>query len=165
MRGQLKPTALKLLHGEKNKDRINLNEPKPASVAPQPPKHLDGVDRAVWRDLAPALERNGLLTEVDGTSFSTLCLLQALEVRLKREFRACKGKVLDVRTSFSEGQTAEGRTNELMVVEARINPIVKELRMLAAAKRPYLSAFGMDPASRTKITVPGGGEEDEFFGS
>lgn len=164
MRGQRKPTALKLLHGEKNKDRINPDEPKPAVIPPRPSRHLDGVDRAVWREIAPALERNGLLTEVDGTTFSTLCILQGLEVRLKRELRACKGKVLDVKTSFSEGETTEGRTNELMVVEARINPIVKELRMLAAAKRPYLSAFGMDPASRTKITVPGEGEEDEFFG-
>ena len=82
---------------------------------------------------------------------------------MKREFRACKGKVLDVKTSFSEDQNAEGRTNELMVVEARINPIVKELRLLAAAKRPYLSAFGMDPASRTKISLPGEGRGDEFF--
>ena len=164
MRGQLKPTALKLLHGEKNKDRINPNEPKPAPIAPRPPAHLDKVDRAVWRALAPALERNGLLTEVDGTTFSTLCILQSLEIRLKRDLAACNNAMISDKTSFAETEGTEGRTNELMVVEAKINPIVKELRMLAMAKKTYTSAFGMDPASRTKITVPGGAAEDEFFG-
>ena len=164
MRGQRKPTALKLLHGEKNKDRINPNEPKPVAISPAMPAHLDAIDRKVWRAYAPALERNGLLTEVDGPAFSTFCILEALLVRLKKELRSCKNKMLVEKTSFSEQETTEGRTNELMTVEAKINPLVKEIRMMAAAKRPYLSAFGMDPASRSKITVPGGGDEDEFFG-
>lgn len=164
MRGQRKPTALKILHGEKNKDRINPNEPKPAPISPKPPAHLDRVDRAVWRALAPALERNGLLTEVDGAAFSTLCILQALEIRLKQELAKCNNAMIADKTSFAETEGAEGRTNELMVVEAKINPIVKELRMVAAAKRPYLAEFGMGPASRTKIRVPGEGGEDEFFG-
>jgi len=165
MRGQLKPTALKLLHGEKNKDRINPNEPKPAPIPPKPSAHLDRVDRAVWRALAPALERNGLLTEVDGPRFSTLCILLGLEVRLKRDFDICKNKTLTERVSFLEQKSEDGRSNEVMATEIKINPIVKEIRLLASTIHPYLSAFGMDPASRTRISIPGGQNEDEFFGS
>ena len=164
MRGQRKPTALKLLHGEKNKDRINLKEPKPKRIAPKIPSHLDKIEKQIWRKDTDTLERLGLLTEIDGPPYATLCILRGMEYKLKKALDQCKDEMVSVKTSFLEKQGDEGRSDELMAVEAKVNPLVKELRMLSAALRPYYAEFAMGPASRSKVTASGGEEEDEFFG-
>lgn len=38
-----KPTALKLLEGDIHKKRMNMNEPKPRPIVPDPPKWLEEV--------------------------------------------------------------------------------------------------------------------------
>lgn len=69
-----KPTALKLLQGNPGKRPLNDREPHPAAGC-KPPKWLPADVLAEWRRLAPALEDLGLLTEVDGEAFATLCTL------------------------------------------------------------------------------------------
>ena len=68
-----KPTVLKLLHGERNKDRINVNEPKPTPKAPKCPTWMSKEGRKEWRRLAPELERLGLLTKADLAMFAAYC--------------------------------------------------------------------------------------------
>ena len=68
-----KPTKLKLLRGEKNKDRINENEPQPATGKLDCPKHLGEEAKRYWEGEAPKLQRLGLLTEIDIGPFELLC--------------------------------------------------------------------------------------------
>lgn len=149
-----KPTALKLIEGEKNKDRINKNEPKPRPISPQPPAHLDGIARREWRRFAPVLERLGLLTEVDGESFGAYCQLHSLNVHVSRALKKCKYKMLTEKTTVD----MDGGTN----IEVKQNPLVVQQRQILAQMRGYIAEFGLSPSSRGKISVPGAGEDGAF---
>ena len=65
-----KPTALKVLDGNPRHRPINRSEPRPRPVAPKCPSWLDAEAKREWRRIAPALERIGLLTEIDGTALA-----------------------------------------------------------------------------------------------
>lgn len=72
-----KPTALKLLHGNPGKRKLNDKEPKPP-VGAEPPAYLkaDPVLLAEWKLEAPRLTRLGLLTEIDGDVLARICVLR-----------------------------------------------------------------------------------------
>ena len=55
-------TKLKILHGEKNKDRINENEPVPPPGVPEPPPTLTGEARVEWDRMVALLDSMGILT-------------------------------------------------------------------------------------------------------
>ena len=152
-----KPTALKLLHGEKNKDRIRKNEPKPPPISLEPPASLDRYGREAWERTVPILEVNGLATAVDRDTLIEYCHLQSLNVHTMRALKKCGDKML------TEKHTVDGAGNEFL--EAKVNPLVNQKLKIIAQLLPYFREFGMTPASRTKISVQGGGNEDEFFGS
>ena len=67
-----KPTALRLLHGDK-KNRIPKGEPAPAAGDVLPPKALDAEAVEVWNQLAPDLIRQGVLTAWDAHLFGIFC--------------------------------------------------------------------------------------------
>jgi len=162
MRGQRKPTALKLIEGEKNKDRINKREPKPRPVSPAPPSHLDPIARAEWKRFSHILERLGLLTEVDGATFAGYCIAHSTLVRINRAFRDSGYRVLAEKHSFMEKNTDEGRTDEVMAVELKISPLIAQQRLALNTIRGFCTEFGMSPSSRGRITVPGAGEDGAF---
>jgi len=149
------PTALKLLNGDKHKDRMNPNEPKPPAVTPDMPTTLDKYGRKIWQRTVPILERNGLLTEVDGDTLAEYCHLQALNAHVSRALKRCRYKML------AEKHTVDGAGNEIL--EVKTNPLVTQKMQISAKLLPYLREFGMSPASRTRIQVAGGGRKDEFF--
>ena len=150
-----KPTRLKIIDGEKNKDRINTNEPKPIPVAPDPPKYLDKYAREEWKRIAGKYERLGLLTEIDGTALANYCDLYSQNVHISKALKACKNKVL------AEKHTVDGAGNEHL--EVKINPLVNAKRQTIIAMLPYIREFGASPSSRSKISVAGKEVADEFF--
>ena len=154
MRGQRKPTALKLIEGEKNKDRINKNEPKPRPVTPEPPAGMDRYARVEWRRMVPILGRLGLLTEVDGTALAAHCELHSLDIQTSKALKKCGHKLLTEKTTVD----MDGGTN----IEVKVNPLVTLKLKIIAQKRVYLNDFGMNPANRTKITVPGAGNDSAY---
>lgn len=61
-----KPSALKLIEGNRGKRAGNRREPEPILLNDlEPPAHLPEHVAAVWRELAPKLRRAQLLTEID----------------------------------------------------------------------------------------------------
>lgn len=68
-----KPTELRILHGEKNKNRINTAEPKPTAVEIRCPAHLSPGAKRVWRRLAPDLIAKRVLTAWDVDEFASFC--------------------------------------------------------------------------------------------
>jgi phage terminase small subunit len=75
-----KPTHLKVLSGNPGRRPLPESEPKPQPVAPPCPDWLPEEARAKWDELAPELERLGLLTAVDGPAFAMTLLHYALAV-------------------------------------------------------------------------------------
>jgi phage terminase small subunit len=71
-----KPSALRLLEGNRGKRPVNDKEPTP-QIGCDKPSFLTGRPSEVWDELAPRLTRLGVLTETDGPMFAALCLLIA----------------------------------------------------------------------------------------
>lgn len=129
------PTALKLLRGNPGKRKLNEDEPKPEEVkvdsaAARCPKHLTGLARELWKKLAPAAMRSGLISVVDLPQFEAYCISYARW----REFERLTGRNMDL--AIAKGYR-NGATRE------------REL-MLAFAKR-----FGFDPSSRSSVKAVG----------
>jgi len=136
MRGRKrKPTALKLIEGEPNKRRINLNEPKPRPVAPSCPKHLAPAAKKEWKRISKDLERIGLLTTIDMAALAGYCQAWArwldAEVLLKEV-----GPVL--------------KSNNGMYYQ---NPVLAVANKAMEQMLKFLTEFGMTPSSRTRIKV------------
>lgn len=67
------PTALRLLRGDKHKDRHNLNPPKPKAGYPVMPRDLSGRAASVWRRVRRALEDTSVVTLADADVLRAYC--------------------------------------------------------------------------------------------
>ena len=141
-----KPTKLKLLKGEKNKDRINQNEPQPEVKVLPCPSHLKEEAKRYWNQEAPRLYQLGLLTEVDGGAFELLCVAWA-EWQEYTELVEKNG--IAIRTPNGSLQLSPAA-------------VLKD-RAYERYRRMCLE-FGMTPSSRSRISVSkphkGSGIED-----
>lgn len=136
-----KPTKLKLLQGTYRKDRATANEPEPKVVkAPDYPSDLGKGDWGrqairVWKQLAPRLITNGLLTEVDLFTFMRLCDAYARWWYWRRELKEV-GYTQVTASGYRAPQPEVGYFNkaneDLSKLEAR---------------------FGLSPSDRTRISV------------
>jgi P27 family predicted phage terminase small subunit len=147
-----KPTHLKLLHGEPNKDRINENEPKPAPVMPKMPTWLDTEARKEWKRIGPDLLAKGVITEWDMVAFANYCSVYGRLVRAEKEMKKLI-KLVGPKAYIIQTPTGTKQTNPYIWV---INKCIEQLRSLG-------SEFGLTPSSRTKIKVEKDDPGDDFF--
>lgn len=147
-----KPTGLKLLHGDFDKDpqRQNHNEPTPEVRAPSVPSHLPQLAKNEWKRVCAELKELGVLSRVERAALEQYC-------RAYAEWRiACKALE-------NEGRYLPDKHGVL-----REHPAGRAMRGLAAICQKALSEFGMTPSSRTRLHVAEGKPEDEdakrFFG-
>src|SRR5688572_25512608 len=130
-----KPTALKQIDGTLRRDRANHREPKPAPAENlEPPIPLDDHARKFWDYHAPKLSKLNLLTELD-----------VYTLGLASEWWSIHRRAMDgldsdlVHTTESNGECCRP---ELTAAKQALT----NLTMLMAR-------FGMDPISRSKISV------------
>ena len=81
------PTKLKLLKGEKNKDRINTKEPKAIPIIGKPPAFLNKQAKKEWKKVAPKLERLGIATELDGSILAAYCDAYSIWLGAVKQFQ------------------------------------------------------------------------------
>jgi P27 family predicted phage terminase small subunit len=96
----------------------------------------------MWDDLAPKLARSGVLTEVDTYALAALCQSWSTYEQATA-------------TVAREGQTIEGYRGSTVRHPAAI--VAKQA--LAEFLR-LATEFGLTPASRARISVPGSGDVD-----
>jgi len=139
-----KPTALRVIEGNRGKRPLPVNEPKPAPIAPACPTWLLADAKKEWRRLAPELENMGLLTRVDMAVLASYCQSFA---RWKQAEQALKkhGQIAITPNGFEQASAWETIAKQ------------RHRDMLACAKE-----FGFTPASRAKVSVSKNDEEDEF---
>ena len=142
-----KPTSLHLLNGNPSRIKdLGKNEPKPKSVAPDCPLWLDEVAREEWNRLSPALNRIGLLTEVDGWILANACQ-EYSDILKYRQVIAEEG------ATYSH-TNVKGETNVVTRPEAIL--LYKAQQMLKA----YCVELGLTPSARSRIQLPGEDDGD-----
>lgn len=139
-----KPTNMKLLHGdaEKNPQRINRNEPIAPEAEIAPPGDLSDDARAVWDRLSPSLIAAGVLTYWDTDTFAIVCNAVVDYWRAR--------KYVDNSPPLVQGSTGLIK-----------NPAIGAMKDAEATLSAYGSRFGMTPSDRTKIKVDAAGGGDK----
>lgn len=130
-----KPTALKVLDGNPGRRPLNLNEPKPRPIAPDCPSWLDAGAKREWRRIAPALERLGLLTEIDGAALAAYCQSYS-RWRQSQEVLRKKGLTFETASGYLMPRPEVGIGNRALI----------ELRA-------FCTQFGMTPAARARMQL------------
>lgn len=138
-----KPTLLRVLEGNPQHRPLPKNEPKPMPKAPAAPASLDARARAYWAELAPELERLGLLTSADGNAFGVYCQAcsewEAADLAIQRH-----------------GLTVETKMGTFARPEVRIRDTA------AKRMRAFSAEFGLTPSARSRISVnPVGADADD----
>jgi P27 family predicted phage terminase small subunit len=130
-----KPTRLKKLQGTLQPCRTPKNEWTPPVGAPPMPAHFKGDAAREWQRVVPILLAAGLVSACDGSTLEAYCETYA---RWKDAARTVtkEGQVID--TPFG----------------AKAHPAVKIENDARSQCMSYAQRFGLDPASRSRISTP-----------
>jgi P27 family predicted phage terminase small subunit len=145
------PTALKLLNGERHRDRINQDEPVPSGRAPIPPPGISAEVRAVWDAVVAELDVMGLAHSADSDSLHCYC--EAVAMHRKASAILAKSPML-----------VKSRYDTWMK-----NPALQVQRDAAHVIRAFAQEFGLTPSARSTIRAGEAGrgstEENPFAGT
>src|SRR5579859_4068277 len=148
-----KPTHLKLVQGNPGKRALNAEaEPREPRVLPPAPDHMTVMAKEAWYHLAPLLDQMGILTAADLKALEMACEAYA-------EVRECRDAI-----ELAGGGTYETR-NLAGEVMFRARPEAARLADADRRFRGWLIEFGLTPAARSKVRMPGGGPDplDRYF--
>jgi phage terminase small subunit len=137
-----KPTALKVLHGNPGRRKLNEGEPKPPEGAVMAPERMSKAAKVVWDEIAPVCIAMGTLTTADVWAFKTLCELQATIDMASRQKDAPEFAPFTVSDDFN-GAPKMG-----------LHAAIKLEKEYAPVIRPYYDYFGLNPSGRAKVSVP-----------
>lgn len=147
------PTRLKVLAGTDRPDRINPNEPEPERGIPKIPAHVKGRSRDAWKELAPLLDRMGVLTMPDGKALELLCDAYS-DYRDACEVIRMAGTTYS--TTTQQGDTMYRPRPEVAMRDGAWKRVMDGLR-----------DFGCTPSSRSKVSTVEDQQDDaaRFFGT
>ena len=143
MRGRKpKPTKLKIMAGEPNKDRINDQEPEAPVGRPVMPDGLDDVGRKAWDALCDSLDALGILSTVDHHALEIYC-------------HAYSGYRAALDTIKKQGMFMVRKVTNGDVRVIR-HPLMPEIHSSRAEIMKMQAEFGLTPSARSRLVVPGG---------
>ena len=140
-----KPTALKKLAGNPGKRKLNENEPQFDAVTNvEAPESLTGFKYAVeqWDTLAPQLCTRGVMTVADLWNLEAFCLAYS---------------VYRISMEEANGQPTIMQDNGTM----KKHPALSAANEARVQMQSFGAVLGIDPANRTKIIAPNGGQSKE----
>lgn len=147
-----KPTALKLVEGNKGKRAINSSEPDPAYLNDlTPPAWLSPAAAEVWNEVAPKLRAAKVLTELDVQALAMGCVAIA-------QYRRSVGQVGD---DLVKAQHKETDLGEPVAVGEHVNPWLIVQSMTYKQAMGIFQQFGLTPAARSRIAI---NPQDDLFG-
>jgi P27 family predicted phage terminase small subunit len=149
-------TGLKLLTGNPGKRPINENEPEPPRGIPELPGWLREFPAAVeeWNREAEILDGMGVLTVAEGGTLAMRCYLAAQIQELALDIQK------EGRVAYTSRMDSVG--NEVM--DAKANPKAIQIKNLITEYRQIGSLLGLDPSSRTRLSVTEKGKKSKFDG-
>lgn len=137
-----RPTVVKILEGEPNKERINQNEPQPVTLKAVCPPHLTGEASEEWNRIYPELEAMGLISKIDQSALAAYCQAYGRWVKYEKII-AEKGELY---------KTAKGNITT--------SPALWVSNKALEQMHKFLTEFGMTPVSRSRISVKAEGSDD-----
>lgn len=147
-----KPTALKLIEGNKGKRAINGAEPDPVYLNDlTPPAWLPAAAKDVWNEIAPKLRRACVLTELDVDALCAGCVAIA-------QYRHSVRRVGDDLVKAKHVETELGGVVE---VGEHVNPWLIVQSMTYKQAMGIFAQFGLTPAARSRIAI---NPQDDLFG-
>ena len=144
------PSHLRLLQGNPQHRPINKNEPQPPPIETiDAPDYLTGYALDEWHRIAPVLRVMGLLTELDVHILAAYCIAYS-------RWREVEEKLAELR---EKDPVTRG-----LLIDGRINPLVKLSRNSATELLRLAGEFGFTPAARTRIGLGIARESNGKFG-
>jgi P27 family predicted phage terminase small subunit len=131
-----KPTIIKMLGGEKRKNRLNPNEPHPPISVPKCPESLDVMAQAEYARLAPILAEMGLMSEIYRNMLAQYC-------------QAWSDWNQAQRLSNKKGMLTKSKAGNV-----NVSPLIRIKREAFDTMYRTAREFGFSPAAMSKLTVP-----------
>lgn len=139
-----KPTALKLIQGNKGKRALNKSEPDPEYLNDlTAPEYLSTSASKVWDEVVPNLRQAKLLTKVDVPMLAMGCTAIA-------QYRVAANKADD---NLVKSKTVEGEEGQPVETGEHVNPWLIVQSMSFKQAMAVFQQFGMSPVARTRISV------------
>ncbi|WP_252109064.1 MULTISPECIES: phage terminase small subunit P27 family [unclassified Halomonas] len=141
-----KPSHLKAVQGNAGKRAVNHDEPQGEELleVPLPPEWLSPIGIEMWERVAPWLIGSKILTGSDLHNLEAFCAAYS-RWRLAEQDIAKNGIVV------------AGMNSDIK------NPACTEANAALKQMSLYGSALGLDPASRSRLAVPGAKEAGNPF--
>lgn len=144
-----KPTALKLIEGNKGKRSINKAEPDPEYLNDlSAPEFLSKSAAIVWDEIVPHLRNARMLTQIDVPMLAMGCTAIA-------QYRAAARKADD---NLVKSKMIAGEDGEPVETGEHVNPWLIVQSMSFKQAMAVFQQFGMSPAARTRISINPQGE-------
>lgn len=153
------PTSVLKYRGSwRAKEREKAGEPTPEMGIPDPPAYLKGPALEKWNELAPQLNRMGVLAIVDAEALGRYCRTWARWCAAE-DFIAKHGTVYPI----MGWKPKPGGGYEERLAKMAQHPQVREASDLADKLGRLEREFGLTPSARARIRTGGADEGlDEF---
>ncbi|MEM5297646.1 phage terminase small subunit P27 family [Burkholderia sp. JPY481] len=136
-----KPTALRVIEGNRGGRPLPKHEPKPRRGLPPAPPHLDTRARAEWNRLVPELHSIGMLTVIDGGVLAAYCM--AYSRWIEAEDAIARMKERDQLTGALMIKTTNGNAIQ--------NPLVGTAHKAMLLMCRFAVEYGLTPAARANV--------------
>ena len=145
-----KPTALRVMEGNREHRPLTENEPKPGEPSLIPPVWLINEGIKLWNSYALVHKNLGTFKQTDEMSFATWCqemgrYIELQKIITKKGYTSWNPRVIKKGPDDISG-------NNAIPEMALARECLKNARALAIE-------FGMTPSSRTRLSVPDGSGE------
>jgi len=151
-----KPYALKVLQGEKRKERLNSHEPKPGMKVIDPPEHLTEQAKKYWLYYFDVLTRMGVMTVADVKQLEIFCNACADERRY-REIVESEGAILKI-PKYHNG--------EEIGIDMKVHPATRLLKVATDSIDKYGGALALNPQDRSRLSIdPPGDDKPKGIGA
>ena len=143
-----KPTALKVFEGNRGRQTLNQNEPKPTKGVPSCPTWLKGEAKREWNRVTKELHRIGVLTQIDRAIAAAYC-------------QAWADFVWAVAELSENGRIITGGKNDYVMP----HPAVAIKRQAGKELQEFGNLLGLNPSARSRLhVVPTNDGKSKFEG-
>jgi len=150
-----RPTKIKILSGEPNKNRINYNEPQPTKNT-TPPRFLSKLAHNEWKRLAPDCEKLDLLKNTDRMLFAEYCQTAGMLTEIEDTLNTLREAAIKNGGDVSRAYLVKNQAGAFIA-----SPLLSVRNKLLEKLITLGCEFGFTPVSRSRInTQPKAKDED-----